>query len=89
MIDGAALRDGAEPSLEAAAGVVGVARAVQGQQNVLNDVLDTVRPDAGSANDAPHEGDAGLEQSLVGGPVPRLRGRHQGRPPLIGRSVAS
>ena len=75
-VDRATLGDRGEPGRKAAGGIVGVARRVHGEQNVLDDVFDPVGRDAATAHDTADQRHAGAQKPLIGRPVTGLCRRH-------------
>ena len=78
QVDGPALGDGPQPGAERTAGIVRLARAMDGQQHVLHDILDIGGGNAPARGDGPDQGHAIAQQRLIGGTIAALRRRHLG-----------
>jgi hypothetical protein len=83
-IDGAALGDDREPAAEGSAWVVSVPGAMDGQEGVLDDVVNKVAGHSVPTRDRLDEADAVAQESLVGRPIPCLGRDHPGRPLTVG-----
>lgn len=87
-VDRAARDDRGQPRLDRPARLVGVADPVQGQQRLLDDVLDLLVRAAAAARDGAGERQDRLQEGAVGVRIPLLRGGEQFAPAFVVRGAA-
>ena len=76
----ASLRDRAKPSRETAGGIISLQRAMNGEKDLLDHIVDPIRVYALASNDAANQRHAVPQQPFIGRFISGLSRRHKPRP---------